>query len=58
MTWDTVAFVALICVGQAVYTAGVFLAGLSIGLARGWSRGFRRGWDAGAGNAVSHPNQS
>lgn len=55
MTWDTVAFVALICVGQAVYTAGVFLAGLSIGLARGWSRGFKRGWDAGAGNAISHP---
>jgi hypothetical protein len=52
MSWETVAFIAIVVAGHATYTTAVFLVGLSIGIARGHDKAFRQGWDAASANQV------
>lgn len=52
MSWETVAFVALVAAGHATYTTAVFLVGLSIGIAKGRSGAFKRGWESASANQV------
>lgn len=52
MTWQLIAFVALVAASCMVYTSAVFILGLAVGVRHGWESGFKSGWESASANQV------